>query len=63
MAHSEVSRPDSTPKPALRIYCRICSVTTMRIVTVLPVLLTDGESETTYWCPTCDGVLKQSDRI
>jgi hypothetical protein len=71
MAQSDVSRPKPTPvpKPPLEIYCRRCSATTMRIVTVLPVLLCDDglpfgdERQPTYRCPTCGGVLKLSDSV
>ena len=71
MAQSDVSRPNPTPtpKPALKkIYCRTCSATTMRIITVLPMLPRDDDElpfgdewGTTYRCPKCNRVLKASD--
>jgi hypothetical protein len=65
MAQSDVSRPKPTPvpNPPLEVYCRRCSATTMRIMTVLPALLIDDQWEITYRCPMCDGLLKLSDRI
>jgi hypothetical protein len=71
MAQSDVSWPEPTPapkpRPVLEIYCRRCSATTMRIITVPPVILWDDELpfgdewQPIYRCPTCDGVLKLSD--